>query len=177
MTRVEARPSRHGASGCQLAARVGDLDERRHAWLVRAVISKTRRARWVDLPDDLYDVITARLPAPEDRDPDAPLFPGVTSDRLRMAIARACRDAGVPRFNVHSLRHRHISLAHKRGDSWAEIGARVGQRSRVVTGDRYSHALGDYREVDRAKLLERVRTVPTSVPTSKAATPRLAGAF
>jgi integrase len=82
-----------------------------------------------------------------------------------MAIARACRDAGVPRFGPHSLRHRFISLAHKRGESWAEIGERVGQRSRLVTADRYSHALVDYREVDRAKLLERVRAVPAPVPT------------
>jgi integrase len=105
-------------TGCRVgefeAARLGDLDERRQAWLVRAAVSKTRRARWVQLPDDLYSVVVAHLPAPEDRDPDAPLFPGVTSDRLRMAIARACRDAGVPRFAPHSLRHRFISLATSR---------------------------------------------------------------
>jgi integrase len=94
-----------------------------------------------------------------------------------MAIARACRDAGVPRFSPHSLRHRYVSLAHKRGDSWAEIGSRVGQRSRVVTADRYSHALVDYREVDRAKLLARVRAVRTLVRTSDAESPRFTGTF
>jgi integrase len=155
------------ATGCRIgeleAARVGDLDEQRQAWLVRAAVSKTRRARWVNLPADLFDVIVDQLSAPEDRDPKASLFPGVTSDRLRMAIRRACRDAGMPVFAPHSLRHRYISLAHKQGDSWAEIGERVGQRSRLVTADRYSHALVDYRPVNRSELLKRVQAVSPSV--------------
>jgi integrase len=71
------------------AAKLGDLDEQRKAWLVRAAISKTRRPRWVSLPDDLFDVIVARLPAREDRDPSMALFNEVTADRLRMAITRA----------------------------------------------------------------------------------------
>ena len=33
----------------------------------------------------------------------------------------------------------------------------MGQRSKVVTGDIYAHALLDYRPVERGKLLERVR--------------------
>ncbi len=155
------------ATGCRIgeleAARVGDVDETRQAWLVRAAVSKTRRARWVNLPADLFGVVLERLPAPEDRDATAPLFPGVTSDRLRMAIRRACRDAGVPVFAPHSLRHRYISLAHKQGDSWAEIGDRVGQRSRLVTADRHSHALVDYRPVNRSELLARVQVVSPSV--------------
>jgi integrase len=149
------------ATGCRVgeleAATLGDLDESRQAWLVRAAVSKTRRPRWVELPADVYDVLAERLPAHEDRDSETSLFAGVTADRLRMAVGRACRDAGVPRFNVHSLRHRRISLLHRQGVSWAEIGERVGQRSRIVTADRYSHALVDAREIDQAKLLERVR--------------------
>src|SRR5205823_6559178 len=82
---------------------------------------------------------------------------GVTADRLRTAIGRACRDAGVPRFSPHALRHRRISLLHYQGRSWAEIGELVGQQSKLVTADRYTHALLDYREIDRRKLLKRVR--------------------
>jgi hypothetical protein len=110
-------------------------------------------------------------------DATAPLFPGVTSDRLRMAIRRACRDAGAPVFAPHSLRHRYISLAHKQGDSWAEIGERVGQRSRLVTADRYSHAHIDYRPVNRSELLDRVRVVSRPGGPSGAGNSRLAGAF
>jgi|SRR5918994_4290984 integrase len=125
----------------------------------------------------LYALVEAGDPEAEDRDLAAPLFPGVTADRLRMAIGRACRDAKVPRFSPHALRHRRISLLHRQGVSWAEIGESVGQRSRVVTADRYSHALIDYREVDRAKLLERVRLVQTPVQTSDGETAPFAGAF
>lgn len=168
-------------TGCRVgeleAARVGDLDEERNAWLVRAAISKTRRPRWVELPDDLHAAMIERLPAHEDRDTDGPLFPGVTADRLRMAIGRACRDAGVPRFGPHSLRHRRISLLHRQGVDWATIGARVGQRSKLVTADRYSHALIDAREIDRAKMLKRVRAVPPSVPPSPGENRRVAGTF
>jgi integrase len=159
------------------AARVGDLDETRRAWLVRAAIAKTRRPRWVTLPDDLYDALLARLPAREDRDADAPLFPDATADRLRMAVGRACRDSGTPHFSPHALRHRRISLLHRCGVSWAEIGERVGQRSRLVTADTYSHAMIDGREVDRAKLLERVRAVQTPVQTSSVEDASFAGAF
>jgi hypothetical protein len=130
-------------------------DESQQAWLIRAAIAKTRRPRWAALPADLFEALLERLPAREDRDPSAPLFAGITADRLRMAIGRACRDAGVPHFSPHDLRHRRISVLHRLGVSWAEIGERVTQRSKLVTADRYTHALVDGRGVDRAKLLER----------------------
>ena len=145
------------ATGCRVgeleASRIGDLDESRQAWLVRAAVSKTKRARWVTLPDDLWAMLLDRLPPREDRDPAAPLFANATADRLRTAIARACKAAGVPHFSPHALRHRRISLLHKQGLSWAEIGELVGQRSRAVTADTYSHVLIDAREIDRAALL------------------------
>lgn len=145
------------ATGCRVgeleAARLGDVDESRRGWLVRAAVSKTRRPRWVVPPDDLWGAISKQLPPREDRAATAPLFPGVTQERLRTAIGRACRDAGVPHFSPHSLRHRRISLLHRAGHSWAEIGDLVGQRSKIITADRYSHALPDYREVDRPQLL------------------------
>jgi len=157
------------------AARVGELDESRRAWLVRAAVSKTRRPRWVELPEDLFEVLLEQLPPREDRAAAAPLFAGVTADRLRVAIGRACKAAGVPHFSPHALRHRRISLLHRQGSSWAEIGELVGQRSRVVTADRYTHALLDYREVDRAKLLERARTVRSPLRSSSLESAPFAG--
>lgn len=38
-----------------------------------------------------------------------------TADRLRTAIGRACKAAGVPVFSPHDLRHRRISLLHRQG--------------------------------------------------------------
>jgi integrase len=154
------------------AATVGDLDEDRRAWLVRSAVSKTKASSWGVLSDDLVecdalvDVVLERLPAREDRDLTAPLFGGVTQERLRTAIARACRDAGVPVFSPHDLRHRRISLLHRQGVDWARIGARVGQRNLAVTANIYSHVLLDPREVDWSGVLARARAVHTPVHTS-----------
>lgn len=178
------------ATGCRIgelaAAKLEDLDEGRCAWLVRSRVSKTKRRRWVELPDDLFRVVLDRLPAREDRDLNAPLFPmpgrngetdGRADDRLRMAIQRACRHAGIAAWSPHDLRHRRISLLHHAGMSWAEIGAMVGQRNLAVTANTYSHVIMDYSEIDRAKLLERVRVVHTPVQTSGATNGSFAGKF
>jgi integrase len=83
------------------AATLGDLDEDRKAWLVRSAVSKTKASSWGVLSDDLVEcdalveVLLGRLPAREDRDLAAMLFAGVTQERLRTAIGRACRDAGL----------------------------------------------------------------------------------
>jgi integrase len=120
---------------------------------LRAATQKQRRALWVELPDVLADAIEATLPPREDRDPDARLFPGASADRLRTAIARACRAAGVPKFSPHDLRHRRISLLHQQGRTWAQIGQFVGQRQLSVTSDVYTHVLSDGREIDLDALL------------------------
>lgn len=74
--------------------------------------------------------ICASLLEREDRDPEAPLFPIGSTDRLRMAISRACRDAGVPTFSPHDLRHRRISLLHHEGVH--------GRRSELASGSEAS---------------------------------------
>jgi len=94
-----------------------------------------------------------------------------------MAIQRACRDAGVPVFSPHDLRHRRISLLHHQGETWAEIGASVGQRNLSTTADTYTHVLMDYREIDRTKLLGRARAVHTPVHTSELENGLVAGTF
>jgi integrase len=132
---------------------VGDYDEPRRRVRLRAATTKTRAALWVDLPDVLAEAIEATLPPREDRNPEARLFPGVGADRLRTAIARACRAAGVPTFSPHDLRHRRISLLHRQGRTWAEIGRFVGQRKLSVTADTYTHVLTDGRELDYAEVL------------------------
>ena len=61
----------------------------------------------------------------------------------------------MPLWSPHGLRHRRISLLHRQGRTWAEIGALVGQRSLKVTSDTYTHVLVDGRELDYAALLTR----------------------
>ena len=138
------------------AVLVGDYDELARRVRLRASTTKTRAALWVELPDALAEAIEATLPPREDRDAAAPLFPGVSADRLRTAIARSCRAAGVPVFSPHDLRHRRISLLHRQGRTWAEIGRLVGQRKLSVTADTYTHVLSDGRELDYPALVSEL---------------------
>lgn len=146
-------------SGARVASvdllQVGDYDERERRLRLRASTQKTRQALWVDLPDALADAIEATLPPRDDRDPEARLFPGVSADRLRTAIARACRASGVPTFSPHDLRYRRISLLHRQGHSWAEIARFVGQRKLSLTADTYTHVLSDGAELALEELLAR----------------------
>jgi integrase len=132
---------------------VGDYDEPQRRVRLRAAASKTGRALWVDLPDALAEAIERTLPPREDRDPEAHLFASSGADAIRTSIAKACRAAGVPLWSPHDLRHRRISLLHRHGRTWAEIGALVGQRSLKVTSDTYTHVLVDGRELDYKALL------------------------
>ncbi|HSS06320.1 MAG TPA: hypothetical protein VLK83_04195, partial [Rhodanobacteraceae bacterium] len=65
------------------ALRIADYDEPRRRVRLRASVSKTRRALWVELPDELAETIEAELGPREDRDPTARLFTGSGADALR----------------------------------------------------------------------------------------------
>jgi integrase len=117
-------------------------------------VGKNERYRHLDLPDDLYATLVASLPPREDRELEAPLFPGLTDAALRMAITRACRDTGTPHFSPHGLRRRRCSLHYKRTGSLADVAELLGDSKRVAA-DHYVYALTDYREVDRTIALAR----------------------
>ena len=63
---------------------------------------------------ELFATVIALVPQ-EDRDPADRVFLDTGQARVRTAIARACKAAGVPRFSPHDLRHRRISLWHHQG--------------------------------------------------------------
>ena len=129
----------------------GDIDEPRGRWRVSQAVAKTGRARWVAVPEPLLRAVLELVPR-DDRVGSARVFLGVTADRLRTAIARACTAAGVPAFSPHDLRHRRISLLHLGGVPWARIGEHVGQRNLAVTANTYTHVLVDESEIDYAAL-------------------------
>jgi integrase len=124
----------------------GDVDEPRGRWRVSQAVAKTGRARWVPVPPDLYAAVLDLCPR-DDRVPERRVFQGVTANRLRTAIGRACTAAGVPAFSPHDLRHRRISLLHLGGVPWARIGEHVGQRNLAVTANTYTHVLADETEL------------------------------
>ena len=132
--------------------RWGDVDEPRGRWRITSTVSKTKAARWVNVPPVVFEAVCA-LVARDDRTPERRVFQGFGGDRFRTAITRACTAAGVPTFSPHDLRHRRISLLHLGGVPWARIGEHVGQRNLAVTANTYSHVLADERELDYAGLL------------------------
>jgi integrase len=122
---------------------------------VRPSVAKNARARWAELPDELYAALLATLPPREDRDLDAPLLAGFDQAALRASITRACKATGTPHFSPHSLRRRRGSLLQKQGGSLAEVAELLGD-TRIVAAEHYVFALGDYREIERQALLQRV---------------------
>jgi integrase len=132
---------------------VGDYDKPCQRVRLRRSATKTRNALWVDLPPVLADAIEATLPHRRFRDGEARLFAGSGSDALRTAIGKACKAAAIPLWSPHDLRHRRISLLHRKGRSWAEIARFVGQRKLSLTADTYTHVLVDDAELDYTSLL------------------------
>jgi integrase len=130
----------------------GDVDEPRSRWRISQAVAKTRRGRWVNVPQVVFDAVLELRPR-YDRTPVRRVFEGFGVDRFRTAIARACVAAGVPVFSPHDLRHRRISLMHLAGVPWARIGEQVGQRDLAVTANTYSHVLADETELDIESLL------------------------
>jgi integrase len=78
--------------------RWGDVDELDQRWRVAAASTKTRRARWVPVPTAVFAAVVELVPR-EDRDLERQVFAGFGADRLRTAIARACKAAGVPAYS------------------------------------------------------------------------------
>ena len=125
--------------------RWGDVDELEQRWRVSAASAKTRRARWVPVPQAVFAAVVALMPR-EDRDLEAAVFAGCGADRLRTAIGRACKAAGVPAFSPHDLRHRRATLWHLGGVSAAEAAGWLGH-SPTEHLRTYAHAaLADRRE-------------------------------
>jgi len=82
-----------------------------------------------------------------------PASSAVLGDALSQAPSRRLEAWGTPTWSPHDLRHRRIGLWHRQGETWALVGARVGQRSLSVTADTYTHVLLDDRELHYARLL------------------------
>jgi integrase len=130
-----------------------DVDEPGGRWRVRPETSKTGVPRWIDPVDpDIHAAVCALCPR-EDRDGQAKVFTNLEDTRLRTAITRACRAAGVPSWSPHALRHRRISLLVLRGTPIPRVSAYVGHARGSMTLDTYGHVLLEPTELDYAALL------------------------
>jgi integrase len=137
--------------------RWGDVDEHGGSWRVSLARTKTRQARWVPVPDVVFDAVTDAVPR-EDRDLEGQVFAGFDSDAFRTSLGRACKASGVPAFSPHDLRHRRASLWHLGGMPVAEACSHLGHSPQVHLG-LYAHVVLDRTELDYATMLERDRTV------------------
>ena len=144
------RDARRRARGSGL----GDVDETRGRWRVRAAVAKTGAARWVSPPEQLFAAVSALVPR-DDRVPERPVFGGFGADRFRTALARACTGAGVPSFPPHDLRHRSsVALARTGALMGADRGVRRAWRPRHDRQD--VHARSSRRTGARLRRAHRV---------------------
>jgi integrase len=135
----------------------GDVDEQSGRWRVTQATAKTNTARWVPVPEIIFEAVVDLLPR-EDRDVAAQVFVGFGADRLRTAITRATKATGVPAFSPHDLRHRRASLWHLQGVPPAEAASWLGHSPQEHLRT-YAHVVIDRTEVDYANVLGREHTV------------------
>jgi integrase len=133
------------------ALRVGDLDETLYRWRLSQAVTKTRRARWVPVPRELFRAVVKHA-SDSGPTPDGVIF-GPIGAGLRTDIARICRRCGVTSFSPQGLRHRRATLWHLAGVPPVEAAAWLGH-SPVEHLRTYAHAMiGDRRELDYKGLL------------------------
>ncbi len=91
----------------------------------RRVLTKTRQARWVPVPQTVLERVLDAVPR-EDRSLDRQVLDGFDADAFRTSLARACKATGTPAFSPHDLRHRRATLWHLAGIPVAEAASWLG---------------------------------------------------
>lgn len=100
--------------------------------------------RWLPVPDELLDAISALCPQ-EDRQPDGRVL-GLNDESVRWDLKRACIDAGVTAHSPHDLRHRRISLWVRFGIDPVTLAGWAGHAQASMSLDVYGHVVLDPRE-------------------------------
>jgi integrase len=118
----------------------GDVDAAGLRLRLPRSATKRDKARWIYLPEWLMDAIEATCPH-EDRVPDRRVFQGITEASSYQAMLRACRNAKVPHYSPHDLRHRRISLWHQSGVPARDLAERAGHSRPSMSLDVYSHVM------------------------------------
>jgi integrase len=125
--------------GEAVSLRWGDVDAAGSRLRLSASATKRDKAHWVYLPEWLTEAIEATCPL-EDRVPERRVFQGTEASAYQ-AMLRACRNAKVPHYSPHSLRHRRITLWHASGVPARELAERAGHARASMSLDVYSHVM------------------------------------
>ena len=118
----------------------GDVDAAGLRLRLPRSATKRDKARWVHLPEWLMEAIEQTCPH-EDRVPERRVFQGITEASAYQAMLRACKNAKVPHYSPHSLRHRRITLWHQSGVVARELAERAGHARASMSLDVYSHVM------------------------------------
>jgi integrase len=137
----------------------GDVDEHDGRFLIAAARTKTRRGRWVDVPDVLFDQVVELVPREDRGDLTGQVFAGFGADRFRTAITRACKTTGTAHFHPHDLRHRRATLWHLSGVPAAQAAGWLGHSAQEHLRT-YAHVMIDRTELDYSNLLIERQAVP-----------------
>jgi integrase len=120
--------------------RWGDVDAAGLRLRLPRSATKRDQARWVYLPEWCMEAIEATCPL-EDRVPDRRVFQGITEASAYQSMSRACKNAKVPHYSPHSLRHRRITIWHQAGVPARELAERAGHSKPSMSLDVYSHVM------------------------------------
>jgi integrase len=126
--------------GEAVSLRWGDVDAANLRLRLPRSATKRDRARWIYLPEWLIEAIEATCPL-EDRVPERRVFQGITEASAYQAMSRACRNAKVPHYHPHDLRHRRITIWHQSGVPARELAERAGHSRPSMSLDVYSHVM------------------------------------
>lgn len=126
--------------GEAVGLRWGDVDAAGMRLRLPRSATKRDQARWVYLPEWLIEVIEETCPL-EDRTSERQVFQGLTEASAYQAMTRACRNAKVPHYHPHDLRHRRITIWHQSGVPARELAERAGHSRPSMSLDVYSHVM------------------------------------
>jgi integrase len=88
------------------------------------------------------------------RVPERKVFQGITEASAYQAMSRACKNAKVPHYSPHSLRHRRITIWHQSGVPARKLAERAGHSKPSMSLDVYSHVMpADEVPVERVTAL------------------------
>lgn len=137
--------------GEAIALRWADVDAAGSRLRLPRSATKTRTSRWVQLPAWLMEALEETCPL-EDRVPERKVFQGIQDAAARKAITRACRDAKIPHYSPHDLRHRRLTIWHQAGVPARELAERAGHSKPSMSLDVYTHVL-PVADVDEGRLV------------------------
>ena len=108
---------------------------------------KTRASRReIPLSPAVLEALKAHYSRSADRSPEALVFatphggPLVSNNLRKRGLQSACKRAGLPRINWHSLRHTHGTLLHVQGTPLKVAQAQLGHSHMATTLEVYTHA-------------------------------------